>query len=56
MAEEKPTPPNTISDAKMKSLRERARKANPNQDSFTHPDAIKSRKLASAQYKKRHLN
>lgn len=40
-----------ISDAKMERLKARARKANPHQDSFTHPDAIKSRKQSSAQRK-----
>ena len=44
MAKKKPPEvPNTVTDQQMRDLQDRARKANPNLDSFSNPDAVRRR-------------
>ncbi|HUR02501.1 MAG TPA: hypothetical protein VM347_08175 [Nonomuraea sp.] len=47
------TSPNTITDQEWQRLQERARKANPDLDHFSHPEAVKRRKQSAQQFKNR---
>lgn len=51
MAEEKPKPPNTISDAKWKRIQEKAAKANPRH--WVDPAEVKARLATNEQFEKR---
>lgn len=53
---EDPTTKGTIDDKTWQSLQERARKANPELDSFSNPKAVAHRLAANRQHKNRRWN